>query len=355
MVSPLIGRIIDRLGTGWVLTVSSLVVGICAIRLSLVAGPLAFYATYVIGRMTFAGPLDLAPATAVSNWFVRRRAIMLAFVHASRGAGLGLLPFVAQTVINGWGWRTSWAVLGILVLAVGVFPPALLMVRRPEDVGLLPDGARSPGVKTAVEPDVAGKLEHDFALAEALRTPAMWLVMAFSALIFMVQAGVSLHQAPYYIQKGLSPTEAASVVTVFAFSSAIGGLLWSSLVAQMSVRFVVAAAAGAMFFGVLFIIKADVVPTAYIAAAVFGGGFGGVSALLQLVWADYYGRHSLGAIRGVALPVQLAGQAVGPILAGSLFDSTGSYVRSFTIFAVSAAVAAGIVALARPPKLRRRD
>lgn len=86
----------------------------------------------------------------------------------------------------------------------------------------------------------------------------MWQIMAFSALIFMVQAGVSLHQAPYYLQKGFGPAAAASIVSVFALSSALGGLVWSLAVRLMRVRFVIASSAGSMLIGVLLILRAAV-------------------------------------------------------------------------------------------------
>ncbi len=350
VISPFAGRLLDRYGGGYVLAAGSLITGACAFALSFVVGPISFALVYILGRMTYVGPMELAPSTAVSNWFIRKRAFTLALIQASQGAGLGLMPFIAQIAINGWGWRSSWVVLAAVILAVGVIPPLLLMIRRPEDVGLLPDGETSASV-TSPGAVARGAPERDFTLAQASRTPAMWMLMAFSALMFMVQAGVSLHQAPYYINKGLSPTQAATIVTVFALSTAVGGLLWSALVSKVSLRFVVTAAAFCQFAGVLVILRSDGALSGYAAAVVFGGGLGGVAALLRLVWADYYGRRHLGAIRGMALPAQVGGQALGPVLAGVLFDITDAYTIPLVIFAVSAAVGAVLVSLTKPPRL----
>ena len=355
VVSPLIGRTLDRVGAGPVLAASSLVVGICALSLSWVSGPLLFYIFYVAGRMTFAGPLELGPSTAVSNWFIRKRAVTMALVQASQGAGLALIPFVAQSLITGWSWKTAWAVLGAMVLVIGVFPPALLMVRRPEDVGLSPDGRSMPLGRSASvgrTPSQAHTSEQHSTLLEALHTPAMWLLMVFGALIFMVQTGVSLHQAPYYIQRGLSPGLAASVVSVFAFSSAVGGLAWSAFLLWLSLRLVAAMSAAAIFCGVLMMMWAETALGAWSSAVVFGFGLGGVQSLIRVVWADYYGRTSLGTIRGVALPVQVLGQAAGPFIAGVMFDFTGSYRVPLSLFAAAAALSAGIMLAKRPPSRR---
>ena len=353
LISPVLGRIIDRSGTGPILAASCIVVGLCAINLAFIGGVVSFYIFYIIGRMTFSGPLQLAPSTAVSNWFVRRRALVLAFIQFAQGVGLGLIPFFSQLFIGEWGWRTSWAILGVFVLIIGVIPPLLLMIRRPEDVGLLPDGAENP-VPTA-KGNVSNTLDlaNDFTLSEALKTPTMWMVMGFTALIFMVQAGTSLHQAPYYIGKGLTPTAAASIVTTFALGSAIGGLFWSAFLSRVSIRVAMGMAAVSMCLGDILMIRADTLVSGQIAGLVFGVGLGGVSSLLRLLWANYYGRTNLGAIRGVSLPIQVGGQASGPLIGGIIFDVTGSYRSALLIFAFAAAMSSFLIFLARPPDLSK--
>ena len=99
LVSPALGRIIDRSGTGPVLAASCIVVGLCAINLAFIGGVVSFYIFYILGRMTFSSPFQLAPSTAVSNWFVQRRALVLAFIQFGQGVGLGLIPFFSQLFI----------------------------------------------------------------------------------------------------------------------------------------------------------------------------------------------------------------------------------------------------------------
>ena len=229
--------------------------------------------------MTFSRPLKLAPSTAVSNWFIRRRALVLAFIKVGQGVGLGLIPFFSQLFISEWGWRTSWAILGVFVLIIGVIPPLLLMIRRPEDVGLLPDGAEKPSNTEKGQVSNTLDLTNDFTLSEALKTPTMWMVMGFTAIIYMVQAGISLHQAPYYIEKGISPTAAASIVTTFDLGTAIGGLFWSAFLSRVSIRIAMGMAATSMCFGDILIIRADTLVLGQMAALVFGVGLGGISSL----------------------------------------------------------------------------
>ena len=227
VVSPWAGRVIDRLGSGVVIAAASAVSGLGCFGLAFVGQPWAFYSLYVPARAAFAGPLELGTATAISNWFIRRRPLALTLLMIFQGTGLAVLPLAAQFIIEGWGWRTSWAVLGIYGLVLGAAPALLLIVRRPEDVGLAADpeerretpripveaglgeGAAGAGavLETVGRRGVAG--EVNFTVAEARRTRAFWLLAAFSAAGFMVQAGVSLHQVPHFINQGMPAGAAA--------------------------------------------------------------------------------------------------------------------------------------------------
>ena len=148
VLSPLVGPLIDRYGSGLVVGVSSGIAGLCAVGLGAVHQIGLFYLVYVPGRAVFASPLELGTATAVSNWFIRRRPFALALNHISQGSGLAVMPLAAQAIIGAWSWQTAWYALGAWTLAVGVAPAIALMARRPEDLGLEVDGGgggREPG------------------------------------------------------------------------------------------------------------------------------------------------------------------------------------------------------------------
>ncbi len=214
-----------------------------------------------------------------------------------------------------------------MVLIIGVIPPGALMVRKPEDVGLMPDNITS----SSKSDDSA---ETSYTLKEALRTHTMWFLMIFAGFGFMVQAGISLHQAPYYHDQGIPYSQAASIVSIFALSSATGGFLFPLFTARFSARIMATFSSLFMTIGVIIMIQADTFYLGVISALVFGNGLGGMSTLINVLWADYYGRESLGVIRGVSLPVQTGGQAIGPIASGVLYDLTGDYFISLIYFLV---------------------
>ncbi len=379
VVSPFIGRLIDRYGSGVLLAATSLLVGGCALGLSLVNQAWAFYALYVPGRMAFASPLELGTTTAVNNWFIRRRSLALALLTVNQGTGLAAMPLVAQFIISGWSWRVAWAGLGLYTLAVGVLPALLLLARRPEDLGLAADRHRGePRVAAAPAPALASAApvsataegkpspgpgekpvaatmppqppEVSFTVAQAVRTRAFWVLAVFSGAGFMVQAGVSLHQVSHFINQNLPAGEAALSAGVFAFCQVLGGLVWSGLTPRVPVRFLLSLSALCLTIGASGIAASVTLTGGLPGAAILGVGVGGLHLLLRLAWAEYYGREHLGSITGLTLPVQVGGQALGPVIAGFLFDYTDNYQLPFRIFAAAVFLAGLLVLTATPPR-----
>ena len=360
IISPLVGRMIDRYGSGWMISATSAVAGACAVGLSVINHSWAFYALYVPGRMVFASPLELATSTAISNWFIRRRSFALALLGVTQGTGLAMMPLVAQQLITGWGWRHAWALLGVFTMAIGIVPAVFLMARRPEDMSLEPDPApvRSEQAEAITPPCVADdgrtpdvhlRPERQFTPGQALRTRAFWVLAVFSAAGFMVQAGVSLHQVGHYIRQGLPGPSAAIMASVFALAQVPGGLLWSAITRRIPVRFVLAISGLCVALGAMGTALSSTLAWGILSAGVIGAGVGGLHLLLRLAWADYYGRQHLGTIRGITLPMQIGGQAVGPVTAGFVYDATGSYHMVFLIFASVVALGSLLVLTAVPP------
>ena len=368
-ISPLVGLWIDRHGTGVLIAGSSLLTGVFAIGLAVISAPWAFYSLYIPGRMIFTGPLELGLPTAISNWFVRRRPLGLAVDAVAKGAGLAIIPLAAQLIIGEWGWRTAWTCLGILSLAVGVFPSLVLMARRPEDMGLeadpLPattDSEEPVGEAASNVPDIGtdalpganlgatseANLEANFTVGQALRTRAFWLLATFAAAGFMVQGGVSLHQVAHYINQGIPGPLAALSTGAYSGAQIAGGVFWGFMGRRVPIRFLLSLAALLVGVAVLTTIVSSTLPAMLASAALVGFGVGGLHLLVRLAWADYYGRQHLGAIRGLTMSAQIGGQALGPVLAGFLFDATNNYQLPFLVFAV-AVWAGGLLVLAAVP------
>ncbi len=345
VVSPLIGPVLDRRGARLVLCLAVLGTGLATMALSLTQSLAVFYLLFCFARMNWAGPFELGLYGALNNWFVVRRAFAASVASLAQMSGLVALPLIAQFAMQSGGWRAGWVAIGITVLVVGFLPVWLLLVRRPEDIGLEPDhaagGARAGGKGAAAEPR--------FTRAMAMRTWAFWLLALYSMLVYAVQAGVTLHQVPHLIERGLTTIVAASVVAVFSAFSAVASFGIGVLPRRWPVRYSMAATALALSAGAFALIGVSSAGGAYAAAGLFGLGIGGITTLIPVAWGDYFGRESYGAIRGVALPLQVVAQAAGPLLSGALRDHTDSYTASLIVFGVLAALAIVIALVAKRP------
>ena len=349
VASPLLGPLVDRHGARAMLCTAVLATGIATALLSQVDSLVMFYVLFCFARMNFAGPYDLGIYGAITSWFVRRRATAAAVATLAQMAGLTAMPLIAYAAMAGGDWRAGWLAVGATVLVVGFLPTFLLLVRRPEDMGLEPDGAAPPATGSGTDGRPPVRVEPQFTRAEAMRTPAFWLLSGFTLLAYPVQAGVSLHQAPHLLERGLDPAVAATVVSTFSLLSGLSGLLYGAAARRLDARWTLAASGVFLAVGSFAMTRIGGAADAYLAAALFGLGIGGVITILPIAWADFFGRRSYGAIRGVALSVQVSAQAAGPVASGLLRDLTGDYSASLALFTVLSGLAAVAILFARTP------
>ena len=356
LISPKIGFLVDRGGVGKVLTIGTLLIGGSLLALSMTNTLIWFYIAFCLGRMVFAGPFEIAITSAVANWFIELRGRAMSLATLAHSIGLTALPLIAFGAINQWDWRFGWISIAITVILLGVFPNIFLMIQRPEDVGLSPYGVSGRAPEAFGQTfDKTIDTETSFTLREASQTRAFWMLIAFSLFIYPVQAGVSLHQAPHLFDRGISLGMAATAVSIFSFSAAIGGIIFGQSEARFGVRQSLAASAWLMALGTASMLVVSDVWMAFLSAVIFGAGIGGLMTLLPVAWANNFGRENLGSIRGGTLPIQTLAQASGPLISGIFFDISNGYSLSLTIFTILAGIA-GLLALfvGKPSKKCRR-
>ena len=356
--APFIGPLFDRHGSRALLIASALAMSACCVALAGARGLLWFYVAFGVSRMIFSTPFDLGTASVAAKWFVRRRALAMSLLTTSIGIGLTILPLAAAIAIAAGGWRTGWLALAGIVAVFGVVPQWFLLVREPEDVGLRPDGdvaaprSREAAARAGGAGMVDAAREIAFTRAQALRTPTLWLVMAYTLIVFAIQAGVSLHWAPHLVERGISPTITATIVGAFSLAIALSSIVFGYAGDRVPVRATLAASAALMALGAMAMGAVSGPPLGYAASVLFGAGVGGILTMPPVALASYFGRAHFGAIRGVTLPAQVVGQAAGPLLAGALHDLAGNYANGLVTFAALSLLAA-FVALATPVPGRR--
>ena len=199
--------------------------------------------------------------------------------------------------------------------------------------------------------DLPPAQDPDWSLRGAVRTRAYWLV-GFGVAFIMFSAGsINLHQIPHLQDQGLGPAQAALVVSVYSIAAAAGGLLGGGAATRLGVRQTLAASLVGQAGGVVLLIMVAGPLSAMVYALWYGVFFGSTVTMNQVIYADYFGRRSLGLIRGSFQPVQMAFNAAGPLLAGLWFDRAGSYDAAFALFALLFLAAAAFVALSARPHL----
>ena len=346
--SPLVGWLVDRYGARQVLAASVFIMGLSTIALAWATVPVAFYIAYGISRVIFASPVPIGASVVVSRWFVRMRGRTNGILFASHSIGLIAFPLIASAVIASRGWQDAWIVLGALVWIISLVPVTFLIVQRPEDLGLRPDGDAEPSAT-----DTAGTPapeEPAWTLKEAMRTPALWLLAAGVGTLFLVQAGINTHMAALLRDQGLSLFLSGVGLSLNAAFMGAGSLAWGWIAERLPARHVLAGVSVAVAVPALLFLTADTTAKALAIASLFGFGVGGMLSVPPVAYADYYGRRSLGAIRGVTEPFTSLEQAVGAVASGIVYDLTGSYTIALIAFAILGGVTAVVILFARPPR-----
>ena len=359
--SPLVGWLIDRYGARSVLTVSVLILGAATLALywadagiTLLGAtiPWVLYIGYGTGRVIFSSPVQIGASVVVSRWFIRLRGRTSGILNMSHSVGMVLFPLIASVVIAQSGWRDAWLVLGTLVFAAALLPVALLIAQRPEDVGLLPDGDAREVAERAAGAGGDAEEEPDWTLRQAVRTRALWLVAIGTGLMFLMQAGTNTHSAAFFQDQGLGAVAAGVGISFNAIFLGVGSIVWGRIVERAPARFALAAVALTMAAASYLFTFTDTEIEALAYSALFGFGLGGMLTVPPVAYADYYGRRSLGAIRGITEPFTTFGQAVGVLIPGIVFDyvSGGSYTAVFAGFAALGVGTAVVAAFAGAPR-----
>ncbi len=358
IVSPLIGRLMDRAGPRAVMELGVALMGGGLLLAPLTTQPWHLYLT--IGVMVGAGSVCLGysgQSLFVPNWFIRRRGLAMGIAFAGVGIGsVSLLPWV-QHMIEQTGWRTACTAMGLLVL-IALAPINLLLRKRPEDIGLEPDGDAAPSVTSAkpasniVDPVWAGT---DWTLPRALRTARFWWIALGYFCGLYIWYAVQVHQTKFLLDIGFSANVGVWALGVVSLLGIPGQILLGHVSDRVGREWIWAASCFgfAICFAALIALKyAPVLPLVYLMVFTQGAlGYGLTSIMGAVVLEIFQGKH-YGSIFGTIMLVALAGGAAGPWVTGLLYDLMGSYTLAFAIGIAVSLLSAIAIWQAGPGKIR---
>lgn len=352
-LSPLVGRVMDGRGPGLVIGTGAVLLAAGLLLAPLITQPWHFYAT--LGLCVGAGA-NLVGFTAQSlflpNWFVRRRGLAMSLAFSGVGVGAILLLPWLQSIIVAQGWRAACQVMGVLVLCV-ILPASFLLWRRPEQVGLLPDGAATARpASNIVDPAWAAV---DWTLGRAARTARFWwIALAYFTGCYAWYA-VQVHQTKYLLEVGFAPLVAGWALGIVSAIAIPGQISLGALSDRIGREWVWSAgcAGFATCFAALIALEGAPSPALLWVMVLAQGFFGhAVTALMGPTVAEIFeGRH-YGAIFGMLSVSLIGGGAAGPWITGVIHDAAGSYRPAFLLAIAFCAISCAAMWLAAPRGVR---
>lgn len=340
------GGLTDRFGPRRVILGSALFLGLGYLLMSRVTGIWQLYLFYgvLIGLGMTGSFVPVASTTA--RWFIRRRGLMTGIVLSSSGLGTLLWAPLATWLISDYGWRTSYVIIGVMAL-VCIIPVAQFLRRDPGEVGQQPYGAGMAKIESHT------LQTSGFSFGEAIHTWQFWVLFATYVCYGMSGLAVMVHIVPHAIKLGISPSDAANVLGMVGALTVVGRITLGNAGDRIGSRAGLIISFVLMSIAFIWLQVAKELWMLYLFTIVFGFGFGGLGTLQPMTVAELFGLSAHGALVGVVGFGFALGAAVGPVVAGAIFDITGSYQWAFLLCAVVSLIGIILSSLLRPAISRK--
>jgi len=361
LIAPVVGPLIDRYGARVLMPIGAIITGLAMLGITQINALWQFYLLRgVVSAIGFTLMGGLVSGVAINNWFIRKRGRAIAISRI--GSNLSNIIFVPVTVfvIAASGWQTMFVIFAVVTWIAVLLPSVILMRRRPEDMGLHPDG---------IVPETAGASENEdeefpvngltstpepvWSRREVLKTRSFWLLAASFGINSMAFQGINISLAPYIQDLGYGEGMLATVMTFRAIMAA-AALLLVGFLAERADRVIVRVAPFVIQgIAVFFFLLAEEPVFLWLAVALYGFGLSGVVVIQEVLFANFFGRLSLGMVRSLAFLVSFGFGASGPIAMNAVFDILGSYQPALIAIIGFFVLSAFIMSIVRPPKASR--
>jgi MFS transporter, OFA family, oxalate/formate antiporter len=330
---PFWGAQIDRFGPRRMAAIISILFALACIYMGFVQSAFMLVLGFIAIRMLGQGSLSLVSQNVMNQWWVRKRGMVMGISGTVLALmGMGIFPLFTNALVDAYGWRSAFMLLGVLLFLV-MTPISVLFFRRsPETYNLHPDGVPLQNRVSGSGIDLDA--EENWTLKEAMRTRVFWLLAASFALYTLLATGQLFHMVGVVEDAGLDASTAATVFLPLSLMTAAATLLSGFLLDRIKIRWVLAAAlllqAGSL--GMMALLDSTALALVYGGVLGLSGGF--FRTLGTVTWPKLFGRRYLGSIFGFASAAGVFGAALGPIPFGLARDYTGSYLPAVFTFMV---------------------
>lgn len=345
-----IGRWTDSLGPRRMLALTGLAGGIACLVMSAAVGLLSLFVGFFLLRLFTAGALSLVSQHTLAMWFHRRLGAMHGVMQVALFGVWVLAPQLTLHLIEGIGWRETYALFGVLIAAVVVPTSILFITNRPEDVGHTLDGdPPAAPVDLAPESAAPAHAEPSFTLTEALRTRAYWALVTAAVSAPLIGTALLFDIQPILAERGLTAEDAALAVSAWSGTMALWAVPAGVLADRVRPHRLLPVALAAIAASSLAFMAVSSTLAAVLAIVLFGIGNSTVAACSSTALARYFGRRHHGAIRSSVTRIAVIGTGLGTLISGVSSDFTGSYVPALVTFAAMCLPILALTLSLRPP------
>jgi len=334
-----VGSLLDRYGTRWLMTTGSCAASLLLLAWALVQNLTLFYLIWVGIGIAMALVLYDPAFALVAIWFRRKRAHALTVLTFIAGFASVVFVPLAEWLVQMQGWRMALVTLALLLAIITIPLHALVLRRRPEDLGLMPDGLPASAA-LAFAPT---KSEQSVSARAALRGAAFWWMAAAFALAMLTAGAITVHLLPYLIDRGYSASFAASMVGLIGIMALPGRLIFTLLGERIARRLVASALFLLQAIALAALLLVPGLAGVFGFVVLFGAGFGALTPARAALIAEYYGSTHYARINSILGLFVTGARAAAPVGAGLLYDRLETYALIFWVLAGLSALAAGAI------------
>ena len=352
-VAPQAGRLVDRYGARVVMAAGAAIAGVGFLILFSMSALWHYYVGYAVVGLGMAGTGQIPTSAVVCNWFQKRRGAAVGLMASGVGVGgLVLSPVVGGYLLPALGWSRSFLVLGILCWAV-IIPLALLVIRtRPEEKGLRAFGDTEDAVGT--EP---GRVvpKAGVSLKVAMTTMTFWLIVVTYLLSHFAQVGAIQNQVPFLEDAGFPVAVSAGALGAVGMCSAFAKFGFGWLCDRIQAKYALAIGLALQTVSIIVLMNIGAGTPSWMAwlyAITMGLGIGSWLPTMSMLVSGYFGLARYGAIFGAVTIPYSVGSAIGPLVAGRMYDASGSYDQVFILFLALFVVSIVTILVSRRPAVR---